>query len=78
MTWLVETHIGPQFSQFRDLVGADVAPHAWYALVGPASLIFAIAPEVNALTGVDPTSEASIERHADFVAEVFASLYEGP
>lgn len=77
MVWLVETHIAPHFAQFRDLVGADVAPHAWYALAGAASLIFAVAPEVEALSGLDPTTENAIDRHADFVADLFATFYEG-
>lgn len=75
MVWLVETHIADRFTQFSDLVGADVAPHAWYALVGAASLLFAVAPEVEALTGLDPTTEAAIDRHADFVADLFAAFY---
>jgi AcrR family transcriptional regulator len=75
MAWLVETHIARPFNQFRDLVGADVAPHAWYALAGAASLIFAVAPEVEALSGVDPTTAAAIDRHADFVADLFAAFY---
>jgi hypothetical protein len=76
MRWLVETHIGPSFEQFRALVGDAVAPHAWYALAGAASLIFAVAPEVQALSGLDPTTEAAIDRHADIVADLFATLYE--
>lgn len=75
MTWLVETHIAPRFAEFSDLVGADVAPHAWYAIVGAASLIFAVAPEVEALTGLDPTTDAAVERHADFVADLFTGFY---
>ena len=38
-------------------------------------LLFAVAPEVEALTGLDPTTEAAIDRHADFVADLFAAFY---
>ena len=74
MRWLVETHLAPVFASVRSLGGGDrkLAPHAYYALAGAASLIFAVAPECTALTGTDPRARASITRHADLIADLFA------
>jgi AcrR family transcriptional regulator len=79
MRWLVETHLAPIFAGVRG-IGASrpgggsrkLAPHAYYALAGAASLIFAVAPECAALTGTDPRDPASVERHADLIADLFA------
>lgn len=71
LQWLVETHVRPAYDR---LPGAPVGPddpgrtHAQYALVGAASLFFAVAPEVRHLTGLDPLDPATIENHADIVA----------
>ncbi len=74
MRWLVETHLAPVFASVRGLGGGDrkLAPHAYYALAGAASLIFAVAPECAALTGTDPRARASVTRHADLVADLFS------
>jgi AcrR family transcriptional regulator len=76
MRWLVETHLEQRFAAVAAMadssaVPRDGAPHVYYALVGAASLIFAVAPECRALTGVDPLVEARIERHADLIAALF-------
>ena len=76
MAWLVDTHIRPRFEAIsRGLL--DVAqiseallPHAFYALAGAASLMFAVAPECRRLTGLDPRSAQAIETHADYVARL--------
>lgn len=80
MRWLVETHLAPFFAGVRRLGEArpgggsrKLAPHVYYALAGAASLIFAVAPECAALTGTDPRTPASIERHADLIADLFAA-----
>ena len=44
--------------------------HMQYVLVGAGSVIFAIAPEVRRLTGLDPTKPQAIETHADIVARL--------
>ncbi len=79
MRWLVETHLAPLFAGVRGLGEArpgggsrKLAPHVYYALAGAASLIFAVAPECTALTGTDPRTPASVKRHADLVADLFA------
>ena len=76
MTWLVDTHLRPRFefiSQgLMDVAEVDEAllPHAFYALAGAASLMFAVAPECRRLTGLDPRSAQAIETHADYVARL--------
>lgn len=76
MKWLVDTHLKPRFEEFKRSVGqlADfdeaMVPHAYYAMAGAGSLIFAVVPECRRLTGLDPTREAAIERHAEFVARL--------
>ncbi len=79
MRWLVDTHLEPFFAGLQGLGGPrrgggatrKLAPHAYYALAGAASLIFAVAPECKALTGTDPREPASIKRHADLIADLF-------
>jgi len=78
MRWLVETCLAPRFSEITEdggigsvAFGRGFAPHAYYALLGAGSLIFAVAPECRELTGVDPTMDAAIERHADLMARLF-------
>jgi AcrR family transcriptional regulator len=76
MTWLVDTHLRPRFDAIArglmDFAGIDetLLPHAFYALAGAASLIFAVAPECRRLTGLDPRTENAVETHADFVARL--------
>ncbi len=78
MRWLVETHVAPRFSDITrygviDAVSSarDLAPHAYYALAGAASLIFAVAPECRELTGADPLTPKQIDAHADLIARLF-------
>ncbi len=76
MEWLVDTHIRPRFESISrgllDVAQIDEAlvPHAFYALAGAASLMFAVAPECRRLTGLDPRSAQAIETHADYVARL--------
>jgi AcrR family transcriptional regulator len=77
MRWLVDTHLKPRFQlvtyRLARAVGTDesLLPHAFYALAGAVSLIFAVAPECRRLTGLDPGTEEVIETHAEFVARLF-------
>lgn len=75
--WLVRTHLRPMFEHFRregPLVGMDydksLAAHVHYALAGAASVVFAVAPEVRRMAGVDPAKKDFVEAHADFVANL--------
>ncbi len=75
--WLVETHLQTRYDAVAGLAvrlygddGDAVAPHLYYGLTGAASLMFSLSAECRALTGVDPTTEDRIERHADLVAQL--------
>lgn len=76
MDWLVDTHIKPRLDELAPGLCAaagldnDLLPHAFYALAGAASLIFAVAPECERLTGLDPTRANAVETHANFVANL--------
>ena len=76
MTWLVDRHLRPRFALIAEGLMAvaeideTLVPHAFYALAGAASLMFAVAPECRRLTGLDPHSAPAIERHADYVARL--------
>lgn len=78
MRWIVDRHLRRRFGDVArfageiDAGGSTDAAHVYYALVGAASLISAVAPECHALTGVDPLTESAIGRHADVVAALFA------
>lgn len=77
MRWLVDTHVKPRFEFMKThgvvrATGIDesLAPHAFYALAGAGSLIFAIAPKCRRLSGLDPRKREAVEAHADFVARL--------
>lgn len=76
MKWLVDTHLRPRFDAISqgllEVAGIEEAlvPHAFYALAGAASLIFAVAPECRRLTGLDPRTAQAVEAHADYVARL--------
>ena len=77
MRWLVDTHLKPRY-EFMKLHGVvratgideSLAPHAFYAMAGAGSLIFAVAPKCRRLSGLDPRKREAIEVHADFVANL--------
>lgn len=77
MRWLVDKHLKPrlEFMKTQGVVAViqmddSLAPHAFYALAGAGSFIFAVAPACRRLTGVDPSKREVIEAHADFVAHM--------
>jgi TetR/AcrR family transcriptional regulator len=76
MNWLVDVHLRPRFEAIArgmvETAGFDesLLPHAFYALAGAASLIFAVAPECRRLTGLDPETAEAVETHAEFVARL--------
>lgn len=75
--WLVDTHLQPLYAGFAELVrrfapelGETFVPHAYYAIAGAGSLIFAVAPECRRLTGLDPTDARAVDAHAEFIARL--------
>jgi len=72
MRWLVDEHLKPMFDTFVGTIpmADNMKPHAFYALAGAASLIFAVAPECQRLTGFKPTTKQVIEAHADYVVNL--------
>ena len=78
MQWLVDTYLSPFYDGFREVLpealsegDEPLAPHAFYALAGAASLMFAVAPECRRLTGLNPKRPEAVEAHADYVARLF-------
>jgi AcrR family transcriptional regulator len=77
MHWLVDTHLKPRFDfminegvvNIRGL-NPTIAGHAFFALAGATSLIFAVAPTCERLTGIDATQQAAIDNHAEFIADL--------
>lgn len=76
MQWLVDRHLSAMFTRFQAMVadaraedmlvhGSDA--HVFYAFVGAASTIYALAAECQHLTGLDPTAQESIEAHVQLV-----------
>jgi len=77
MTWLVDRHLKPAYEEFRRWGGSfgrdfddTRLAHAYYAMVGAGSVIFAMAPECRHLTGLEPSTDDAVETHADFVARL--------
>ena len=75
--WLVDKHLVPRFHFMKTqgvvgVTGMDeaLAPHAFYALAGAGSFVFAVAPAFQRLSGLDPKNPDVIEAHADFVARL--------
>ena len=77
LDWLVEAHLRPEYENFvrsSEESGIALDPsllaHGFYVMVGAGSTIFANAPEVRRLTGLDPTTPEAIETHAELVARL--------
>jgi len=80
MRWLADHHVRPLADALRDLalraqasgtLPASVpAASLHYIALGAAGLLFSQAPECAYLLGVDPTTEAFAEAHADAVVRI--------
>jgi TetR/AcrR family transcriptional regulator len=73
--WAINTHMRPLYDVFAEFCAAvDVRPEnigsAFFIVVGGASFIYAVPGHYQQLAGIDPTTEAEIDRHADFLARV--------
>lgn len=84
MRWLTDRYVRPLFEMVTPLIeraqdkgvllsGVDPA-HFVYTLVGAAGMIFHQAEECRRLTGIEPSSPASVEAHI----RVVESLFLGP
>jgi len=82
LSWLVEKHVRPRFELLRDVLARaqrqGIAPkgrpeHLFYALIGAASMPYAVAPEFRRLTGDDPAAEPLVEAHVEFLFQLFFS-----
>ncbi len=68
--WLVDNHLKPMYENFPIAPSDDenLKPHVFYAMVGAATLMFAVRPVCKRLTGIDPRNKDVIETHAEFIA----------
>ncbi len=78
MQWLVDTYLRPFYEGFKEQLAESLSepeqslePHAFYALAGAVSLMFAVEPECRRLTGLNPKRKQVVEQHADYVARLF-------
>ena len=65
LTFMVERGVG----RARDIDPALVG-HAFFALSGAVSFIFAVGPACRRLTGIDPRTKKAIDMHAEFLANL--------
>lgn len=77
LRWLVDAHLKPIYLGFVVLVERHnprfdraLIPHLYYTLAGAGSMIFALRPECQRLTGLDPAENTAIEAHAELVARL--------
>lgn len=79
MDHLVERHVRPMYdttvAMFEALAAAGAvppipAPHLYYILTGAGPSMFVLGPECRRLSGLDPTSDAVVEAHADAVCRL--------
>lgn len=72
--WLVDTHVSPIYQRFTEIMDhipkADI-PHMFYILAGASGIIFCAQHECKRMTGINPSTNASIKRHADLLIDLF-------
>jgi AcrR family transcriptional regulator len=74
MDYLVDTHVRRSVEQARALLGIEIGPHGYYALIGSAAFVFSMEYECERLFGVNPRTEAFIHAHARMVAGLIQSF----
>ena len=83
LAWLLDRSVRPWYAQvcgvFNRATLLGIAPkmdahHFYYALTGAATLIFSNAAEAAALSGTNPLDPATVDAHADAVADLFTSI----
>jgi len=80
LVWLVDTHVRPLYravvglieeGQARGSVVEGRSEFLFYALIGAASLPYAVAPEYQLLTRAKPDSKRRVEDHVQFLLRLF-------
>ena len=80
LRWLVQTHVGPLFRYFRsliaegqeqELVRTGRPEHLYYAMIGAASMPYAVAAEFRLLTGRNPEAKTLVEQHVETLLALF-------
>ena len=83
LAWLLDRSVRPWYAQvcgvFNRATQLGIAPkmdahHFYYALTGSATLMFSNAAEATALSGKSPLDPATVDAHADAVADLFTSI----
>ena len=83
LAWLLDRSVRPWYAQvcgvFNRATQLGIAPkmdahHFYYALTGAATLMFSNAAEATALSGRNPLDPATVDAHADAVADLFTSI----
>lgn len=75
LTWLVDTHVRPLYTAVRGLAAPALRgarpEHLYYAMIGAASMPYAVAPEFELLTGAKPDARGRIEAHVALLEQLF-------
>jgi AcrR family transcriptional regulator len=80
LAWLVETHVRPLYAfvtaslaqaQAEGLAPRGRPEHLYYAIIGAASMPYAVAPEFELLTGEDPAAAPLVEQHVEALLRLF-------
>jgi AcrR family transcriptional regulator len=80
LVWLVDTHVRPlyrttvgliQEAQKHGVLVEGRGEQIFYALIGAASLPYAVAPEYELLTRAKPDSKQRVEDHVHFLLRLF-------
>ncbi len=73
--YLIDIHIKPMYEQFQSSlpkgVQESLGPQIFYSWLGAVTAIYSLSAECEKLTGVDPKSEESIEKHAELISILF-------
>ncbi len=78
LRYIVDNHSRPIMRQLRenlsewvsdDSEGTDDFVFWYYTFLGASSLVYTMAPEAQALFGFDRHDQATVDRHANFVAD---------
>lgn len=78
LQWIAEEFLTPGLLSFRESVQADLGLTEedfvhWYYLFVSTGAVFTMEPEAQILFGVDATSDAFVERHAEMMVEFLVS-----